>query len=78
MKHTRDPTAITGIRPTVSVSLPLKGLDSPAVSVNKAMINPLYSAPPNAVKYAGNSGISILKLAENKNELKQTSPNCRE
>ena len=29
------------------------------------------------LKYAGSSGISILKLAENRKELKQTSPNCR-
>lgn len=49
-KHTMEPTAITGILPIVSVSFPLKGLETPAVRVKSAMINPLYSAPPNELR----------------------------
>lgn len=49
-KQTKDPTAITGTRPIVSVSFPLKGLEIAAVNVNNAMIKPLYSAPPKPVK----------------------------
>ncbi len=69
--------AITGIRPMVSVSLPLNGRDRPAVNVKSAIINPLYSAPPNAVIYAGNSGISMLKLAEKRKELRHSNPKER-
>jgi hypothetical protein len=66
-----------GTRPIVSVNFPLKGLEIPAVNVNKAMISPLYSAPPSVVRYAGKSGISMLKLAEKSNELKQSKPKGR-
>jgi len=61
----------------VSVNFPLNGLEIPAVNVNNAMINPLYSAPPSVVRYAGRSGMSMLKLAENSKELKQSKPNGR-
>jgi hypothetical protein len=43
--------------------------------VKRPIIYPLYSAPPILLRYAGNSGTSILKLAENKNELKQRRAN---
>ena len=48
--QTKTPTTITGILPTVSAILPEKGLDKPAVTVNKLIISPLYSAPPKEVK----------------------------
>ena len=67
---------ITGLRPSRSASLPLKGRESMAVTVNKEMINPLYSAPPNFVKNSGNSGMIMLKLAKNSNALTQRSQNC--
>lgn len=73
--HTREPKIITGTLPTVSVNLPLKGLEIPAIKVKRAMIHPLYSAPPMAVKYAGNSGIIILKLAEKSKLLKHSRAN---
>jgi hypothetical protein len=41
------------------------------------MINPLCWAPPSELRYAGNSGISILKEAENKKEDAQSNPNRR-
>jgi len=69
---------ITGTRPILSVSLPLNGRDNMAVNVKREMISPLYSAPPRLVRYEGNSGISILKLAKNNNELVQSSQNCEE
>jgi hypothetical protein len=75
-KHTSDPTIITGTRPTVSASLPLKGREHIAVIVKREMINPLYSAPPKLVRYAGKSGISMLKLAKKRSELIQSSQNC--
>src|SRR5690606_38071011 len=75
-KQTIDPTAIIGTRPILSVSRPLKGLEIPAVRVNKAMISPLYSEPPIDERYAGSSGIIILKLAENSNELIHSNMNC--
>ena len=74
-KHTIEPTAITGTLPKVSVNRPLNGLEIPAVHVKNATIKPLYSAPPILLRYSGSSGISILKLAEKSNELKQTNPN---
>ena len=37
------------------------------------MIQPLYCAPPREVKYAGNSGIIILKLEANRACDKQSS-----
>ncbi len=49
-KQTIEPTAIIGTRPTLSVNFPLKGLEIPAVKVNNAIINPLYSAPPMLLK----------------------------
>ena len=49
-KQTSDPRAMTGTRPMVSVSLPLNGLDTPAVNVNKAIIQPTYSLPPKLAK----------------------------
>lgn len=76
-KQTTEPIAITGILPNVSVSRPLNGLEIPAVSVKSAIIRPLYCAPPMLLKYAGSSGISILKLAEKSRELRQTRPNCK-
>jgi hypothetical protein len=48
--------------------LPLKGRERPAVSVNEAMMNPLYSAPPSRVRKPGSSGRSMLKLMKNKND----------
>jgi hypothetical protein len=62
----------------LSVSLPLKGREIPAVTAKSPMISPLYGAPPMLPKYAGNSGISMLKLEENKNELPQSSANLSE
>jgi len=68
MKHTSDPNTITGMRPTVSASLPENGRLSPAVSVNKAMMKPLYSPPPSRVRWSGSSGSSRLKLKKNRND----------
>ncbi len=48
--HANVPIYITGSRPMVSVSLPLKGRDTPAVMVNSAIISPLCSAPPMPVR----------------------------
>jgi hypothetical protein len=61
-----------------SDNFPLKGRDIMAVMVNNEIISPLYSGPPRFVRYPGNSGISILKLAKNNNELMQRSQNCVE
>ena len=61
--QTMEPTIMTGTLPTVSASLPLNGRENIAVRVNNAMMNPLYSAPPKLVRYAGSSGINMLKLA---------------
>jgi hypothetical protein len=74
-KQTIEPTIITGTLPTLSAIFPLKGRDTMAVTVNKEMINPLYSGPPKLVKYAGSSGMSMLKLAKNKSELAQSTQN---
>ena len=71
-----DPNIITGTLPTLSVSFPLNGREIPAINVNNAMINPLYCAPPRWVIYAGNSGIIMVKLAENKKLLTQSKLNC--
>jgi hypothetical protein len=60
----------------VSASFPLNGRDSIAVSVNSEMISPLYCAPPSAVRYAGNSGMSMLKLAKNNKALTHSNQNC--
>jgi len=76
MTQTVDPMAITGTRPHLSVNLPLNGLEIPAVSVKRAMIRPLWAAPPKEDRKLGNSGMIMLKLAENRSELKQSSPNC--
>jgi hypothetical protein len=40
------------------------------------MIAPLYSAPPMLERYAGSSGISMLKLDEKRNELRPNNQNC--
>ena len=64
-----------GTLPIVSASFPLNGREISAVNVNKEMISPLYSSPPNEVKYPDNSGIIMLKLEKNNRELKQTSQN---
>ncbi len=74
-KHTAEPKTITGTRPYLSASLPLKGLDIIAVNVKSEMISPLYSAPPRLVRYEGSSGTIMLKLAKNSNELKQSNQN---
>ena len=74
-KQTRDPVMITGLRPILSASFPLKGRDTSAVTVKSDMINPLYSAPPKEDRNCGNSGIIILKLAKKSNELEQRSQN---
>lgn len=47
-----------------------------AVTVNREMISPLYCGPPRLVRYSGNSGISMLKLAKKSSELTQSSQNC--
>jgi len=70
-----EPAMITGTRPILSASFPLKGRDSIAVTVNSEMISPLYSAPPRLVRYSGNSGISMLKLAKKSSELIQSIQN---
>lgn len=75
--QTSDPKIITGTRPTVSVNLPLKGLDIPAINVKSAMMSPLYSAPPSLVRYPGNSGIIMVKLAANKKLLAHNNANCK-
>ena len=41
---------MTGTRPTVSVIFPLNGRETPAVSVNRAIISPTYSRPPILVR----------------------------
>ena len=74
-KQTREPTAITGTRPIVSVSLPLKGRERPAVTVNNPMMYPLYAPPPKLLRYEGSSGSSILKLEEKRKELVQSKIN---
>jgi hypothetical protein len=43
--------------------------------VNSEIINPLNSAPPKPVRYAGILGMIILKLAKNSSELRQSSQN---
>jgi hypothetical protein len=43
--------------------------------VNNEIINPLNSAPPKPVRYAGILGIIMLKLAKNNRELRQSSQN---
>jgi hypothetical protein len=40
-----------------------------AVTVNKEMMNPLYSPPPSEVRYDGSSGTIILKLPKKSREL---------
>jgi hypothetical protein len=69
------PIIITGFRPSISVSFPLKGREIMAVSVNNEMISPLKSFPPKLVKYSGNSGTIMLKLAKNKMVLTHKSQN---
>lgn len=76
-KHTREPTMMTGLRPIRSASFPLKGREINAVTVNNAIINPLYSAPPKEVRNDGSSGTIILKLAKKSSELVQSSQNGR-
>jgi hypothetical protein len=63
---------MTGIRPILSASLPLKGLDSPADRVNRAIIHPLKDSPPMELRYAGSSGMIMLKLEKNRKLLKQS------
>jgi hypothetical protein len=75
-KQNSVPITITGMRPTLSAIFPLKGREINAVMVNNEMINPLCSAPPKLVRYDGNLGIIILKLAKKRTELKQSSQNC--
>jgi len=77
-KQTRAPTIMTGFLPIRSASFPLKGLESIAVRVNNDIINPLYAAPPSEVRKKGNSGMIMLKLAKNRNELAQRSQNLVE
>src|SRR5690606_10593365 len=48
--HAIEPIAMTGTRPHGSVNLPLNGREIPAVRVNKAMIKPLCSPPPNELR----------------------------
>src|SRR5690606_11590434 len=69
-KQTMDPIAMTGTRPQRSVSLPLNGREIPAVNVKRAMINPLCSGLPIWLRWLGSSGIIMLKLAQNRSELK--------
>lgn len=76
-KHTSEPTMITGLRPIRSASFPLNGREINAVTVNNAMINPLYSAPPNDVRNDGSSGTIMLKLAKKSSELVQSSQKGR-
>lgn len=71
-----EPNIMTGTLPMVSDNFPLKGRDTIAVTANREMIKPLNSAPPNALRYPGNSGTIILKLAKNKSELRHTSQKC--
>jgi hypothetical protein len=66
---------MTGTLPIVSASLPLNGREHIAVTVNNEIIKPLYAGPPKLVRYAGKSGMSILKLAKKSNELRQRSQN---
>src|SRR5690606_3648139 len=77
-RQTAEPAIITGTRPSLSAIFPLKGLEKSAVRAKREMISPLYSSPPRDVRYAGNSGMIMLKLAKKKNELAQISQNCRE
>jgi hypothetical protein len=70
-----EPTMIIGILPILSASFPLKGRDNMAVTVNNPMINPLYSAPPKEVRYAGIEGITMLKLPKKRSELMQSNQN---
>jgi hypothetical protein len=72
-RHTAEPTNITGRRPSLSASLPLKGRDNKAVTVNNEIIRPLCSPPPSDVKYEGSSGTIILKLPKKSRELKHIS-----
>ncbi len=74
-KQTKDPTIITGTRPTVSANFPLNGREAMAVRVNNEIMKPLYCPPPMLVRYAGRSGMSMLKLAKKSNELMQRSQN---
>jgi len=73
--QTDVPITITGILPTLSAIFPLKGREIMAVIVNNEIISPLYSAPPKPVRYAGNFGMIMLKLAKNNSELKHRSQN---
>lgn len=76
-KHTRDPAMMTGFRPILSANLPLNGREMSAVTVNKAMISPLCSPPPNEDRNDGSSGTIMLKLAKKSSELMQSSQNGR-
>jgi hypothetical protein len=76
-RHTTDPRIITGTLPMVSASLPLKGLDNIAVSVNRETINPLYSPPPIRSSMAGSSGMTILKEPKKKKDPRHNSQNWR-
>lgn len=66
---------MTGIRPTVSVILPEKGRENPAVKVKRAMMSPMYCLPPILLRKSGSSGIIIWKEAENKKLLVQSNQN---
>ena len=50
----------------VYVSLEINGIYTPVVSVNKAMIKPMYCPPPRDRKYDGSSGSIILNEPANK------------
>jgi len=76
--QTKAPKKITGMRPILSASLPLNGLEISAVTVNNAMINPLSSGAPSSDKYAGKTGIIMLKLAKKRSELRQSNQKCFE
>src|SRR5690606_24641775 len=76
--QTKAPKKITGIRPILSASFPLKGREINAVTVNKAMINPFNSGAPSSDRYAGRTGMIMLKLAKNRSELRQSNQKCFE
>ena len=69
------PIIITTLLPALSAIFPEKNLDTKAPRVNKPIIYPNKWPAPIKVKYPGNSGIIIPKLAINITVLAQRRTN---
>ena len=71
------PIIITGLRPILSVSTPLKGLEINAIKEKTGITNPFRSGLPKSERCLLNSGTGRLKLQKNISEPRLMSQNCR-